>query len=65
MRNCRRADVPAHRVVAAGGRLGGYGGSEHLKRAMLAAEGIVMHGMRIPMDLFHWSPRRRPLGRRS
>ena len=28
MRDCGRADVPAHRVIAAGGRLGGYGGNE-------------------------------------
>ena len=28
MRGCSRADVPCHRVVAAGGRLGGYGGRE-------------------------------------
>ena len=33
MRNCNRPDVPCHRVIAAGGRLGGYGGREVLKRA--------------------------------
>jgi len=42
MRKCQRADVPCHRVIAAGGRLGGYGGREAAKRAMLAAEGIVV-----------------------
>ena len=31
MRTCGRRDVPCHRVIAAGGRLGGYGGSEFLK----------------------------------
>ena len=31
MRTCGRRDVPCHRVIAAGGRLGGYGGSESLK----------------------------------
>src|SRR6187200_487650 len=44
MRDCRRPDVPCHRVIAAGGRLGGYGGSEALKRALLAAEGIAISG---------------------
>ena len=39
MKGCRVPGVPCHRVVAAGGRLGGYGGSEGLKRALLGAEG--------------------------
>jgi O-6-methylguanine DNA methyltransferase len=47
MRDCRRPDVPCHRVIAAGGRLGGYGGSERLKRALLAAEGIACSGARV------------------
>ena len=47
MKGCRVAGVPCHRVVAAGGRLGGYGGSEALKRALLAAEGVVVSGTRI------------------
>src|SRR5439155_1647458 len=38
MRDCRRPDIPCHRVIAAGGRLGGYGGHEALKRALLGAE---------------------------
>ena len=42
MRGCGRPDVPCHRVIAAGGRLGGYGGSEVLKRSLLVAEGIVV-----------------------
>jgi O-6-methylguanine DNA methyltransferase len=44
MRNCTLPGVPAHRVIAAGGRLGGYRGSEALKRALLAAEGIIVSG---------------------
>jgi methylated-DNA-[protein]-cysteine S-methyltransferase len=35
--------VPCHRVVAAGGRIGGYGGGMHgvaTKRALLALEGV-------------------------
>jgi methylated-DNA-[protein]-cysteine S-methyltransferase len=47
MRECRRPDVPCHRVIAAGGRLGGYGGSEALKRALLVAEGLTVSGGRI------------------
>ena len=47
MKYCGRQDVPCHRVIAAGGRLGGYGGSEVLKRALLVAEGVVVAGMRV------------------
>ena len=46
-KGCRVAGVPCHRVVAAGGRLGGYGGSEGLKRALLAAEGVAVSGTRV------------------
>ena len=42
MRTCGRPDVPCHRVIAAGGRLGGYGGSEVLKRQLLMSEGVVI-----------------------
>jgi O-6-methylguanine DNA methyltransferase len=47
MRTCRRQDVPCHRVIAAGGRLGGYGGREFLKRALLMAEGVPVSGARV------------------
>jgi O-6-methylguanine DNA methyltransferase len=47
MRGCRRPDVPCHRVIAAGGRLGGYGGNEVLKRSLLVAEGIQVSGSRV------------------
>ena len=47
MRTCHRPDVPCHRVIAAGGRLGGYGGHEGLKHALLAAEGVTVSGGRI------------------
>jgi O-6-methylguanine DNA methyltransferase len=47
MKGCSVAGVPCHRVVAAGGRLGGYGGSEGLKRALLQAEGVIVSGVRI------------------
>src|ERR1700682_1682938 len=47
MRGCNRPDVPCHRVIAAGGRLGGYGGNEVLKRALLTAEGVIVSGARV------------------
>jgi O-6-methylguanine DNA methyltransferase len=47
MRGCSRPDVPCHRVIAAGGRIGGYGGNEVLKRALLTAEGVVVSGSRV------------------
>jgi O-6-methylguanine DNA methyltransferase len=47
MRGCARPDVPCHRVIAAGGRLGGYGGREGLKRALLSAEGIIVARSRV------------------
>lgn len=47
MRGCRAAGVPCHRVVAAGGRVGGYGGNEQLKWALLRAEGVAVRNRRI------------------
>jgi O-6-methylguanine DNA methyltransferase len=59
MRNCHRVDVPCHRVIAAGGRLAGYGGRESLKRALLAAEGVVVSGRRVrDLDRVRWRVRR-------
>jgi len=40
MRDCGRPDIPCHRVVAAAGKIGGYGGNVELKRALLRAEGL-------------------------
>jgi methylated-DNA-[protein]-cysteine S-methyltransferase len=34
--------VPCHRVIAAGRRLGGYGGRPDLKRRLLALEGVTV-----------------------
>jgi O-6-methylguanine DNA methyltransferase len=63
MRGCSRRDVPCHRVIAAGGRLGGYGGSEIMKRSLLVAEGVVVSGARVrELDLVRWTGRG---GRRS
>jgi methylated-DNA-[protein]-cysteine S-methyltransferase len=47
LKGCRAPGVPCQRVIAAGGRLGGYGGSEGMKRALLAAEGVVVSGTRV------------------
>jgi len=33
--------VPCHRVIAAGGRLGGFGGGEDIKRLLLRHEGVT------------------------
>src|SRR6187402_3986173 len=62
MRTCGRPDVPCHRVIAAGGRLGGYGGSESLKRSLLLAEGVGISGKRVsPASLWKPAmPRRKP-----
>ena len=59
MRTCGRRDVPCHRVIAAGGRLGGYGGSEALKRALLQAEGVIVSGTKVrELDRVTWNPRK-------
>jgi O-6-methylguanine DNA methyltransferase len=59
MRDLKARDVPAHRVIAAAGRLGGYGGNTSLKRALLQAEGVVVRGSRIKdFEQCRWAPRR-------
>jgi O-6-methylguanine DNA methyltransferase len=47
MRECRARDVPCHRVIAAAGGLGGYGGNLELKRALLRAEGVLVSSTRV------------------
>lgn len=60
MRGCGRPDVPCHRVIAANGRLGGYGGNELLKRSLLIAEGVTVSGSRIrDLARVRWQGRRR------
>jgi len=62
MRTCRAHDVPCHRVIAAAGALGGYGGNLELKRNLLRAEGVRVVGSRIrEFEERRWgsSPRRR------
>ena len=58
MRECRTPDVPCHRVIAAAGRLGGYGGNLELKRALLRAEGVLVSGSKIKQfDEKRWTGR--------
>jgi O-6-methylguanine DNA methyltransferase len=60
MRGCSRPDVPCHRVIAAGGRLGGYGSRELLKRALLVAEGVLVAGSRVrELERVRWRPTRK------
>src|SRR5262245_121670 len=47
MRDSGGRDVPAHRVIAAAGKLGGYGGRIEMKRALLRAEGVLVSGSRV------------------
>jgi O-6-methylguanine DNA methyltransferase len=64
MRDCKARDVPCHRVVAAAGGLGGFGGTPGLKRALLEAEGILVRGTRIRnFEACRWAPPRRTFRR--
>jgi O-6-methylguanine DNA methyltransferase len=66
MRGCSAPGVPCHRVVAAGGRLGGYGGEPGLKRSLLRAEGILVSGDRIRrFRTCRWAPARTSRARSS
>lgn len=47
MRETRDSSIPCHRVIAAGGKLGGYGRDLFAKRALLLAEGVLVAGGRI------------------
>src|ERR671910_1517799 len=47
MRRCRDPRVPCHRVIAAGGGLGGYGAFLHVKRDLLRAEGLDVGRTRV------------------
>jgi O-6-methylguanine DNA methyltransferase len=42
MRTSADPSVPCHRVIAAGGKLGGFGRDVQHKRALLRAEGVVV-----------------------
>ena len=47
MRSCQDGSIPCHRVIAAGGKLGGYGRDLHRKRDLLMAEGVLVVNGRI------------------
>jgi O-6-methylguanine DNA methyltransferase len=47
MRECRDPGTPCHRVIAAGGGLGGYAGNLQLKRELLRREGLEVGMARI------------------
>ena len=47
MRETRDSSIPCHRVIAAGGKLGGYGRDLFAKRALLMAEGLIVANGRI------------------
>jgi len=65
MKGLGRPDVPAHRVIAAGGKLGGYGGNESMKRALLVAEGVVVRNARIRLAEYRWPASAKPMASRA
>jgi len=48
--------IPCHRVLAAGGKLGGFSGGLHWKRKLLSAEGIKFDTLQEQLD-FESNPR--------
>jgi len=55
MRAAPQPGVPYHRVIAANGQLGGFGGNIALKRALLAAEGLIVTRTRVKQfDAVRW-----------
>ena len=60
----RRPGLPYHRVVAAGGRLGGFGGGPAIKAALLAGDGLLVRGGRIrDFERHRWPTRNGPRSR--
>jgi len=47
MRQAADPSLPAHRVIAAGGRLGGFGGRPDVKAQRLRAEGLIVVNGRV------------------
>ena len=57
MRNCGEPGTPCHRVIGAGGALGGYGGNLQVKRELLRAEGIEVGVARVRrFNDVRWKP---------
>jgi O-6-methylguanine DNA methyltransferase len=65
---CRAAPeqgLPFHRVIAAGGRLGGFGRSPQMKAALLVAEGhTIRSGRIVGFAKKRWAPGRQAQGPR-
>ncbi len=60
MRDCRDSNVPCHRVIAAAGRLGGYGGNLNMKCELLRAEGLEVTRSRVlGFSKARWQARQR------
>ncbi len=51
------AELPWHRVVAAGGRIALTGEDAREQRLRLSMEGVAFRGSRVRMDLHNWTPR--------
>ncbi len=65
MRECRDSATPCHRVIGAGGAIGGYGGNVQLKLALLRAEGLEVGATRVRnFARVRWTPLRRRRGKR-
>lgn len=59
MRECRDPGVPCHRVIGAGGALGGFGRNPQTKRELLRAEGVQAGAARIRgFSEVRWTPQR-------
>jgi O-6-methylguanine DNA methyltransferase len=55
LRECRDQATPCHRVVGAGGTLGGWSGPMEFKRARLRAEGVAVDVARVQrFASLHW-----------
>jgi O-6-methylguanine DNA methyltransferase len=66
MRECRDPGVPCHRVIAAGGGLGGYGDNLQVKRELLRAEGLDVGVSRVRrFDDVRWRGRATKRARRT
>ena len=58
MQGCRDAATPCHRVVGAGGSVGGWSGPIGVKMMRLRAEGIRLNSVRIhDFSTVRWLPR--------
>jgi alkylated DNA nucleotide flippase Atl1 len=59
MRTAAQPGLPYHRVIAANGRIGGYGRSPQLKAQLLAAEGVaIRRGRVVDFRDRRWTPKR-------